>query len=128
MNSDADVCNVASQDKRPDSVLNYWRKMLTFREQFPDTLVFGDFEPINVDDSPVFAYWRKSDGASDEEDVLVVLNMTAGEDFSFNLPVGRTYAVMQSTASGKGAGHLEGDQVLNLSAYEGLVLGAKKQL
>jgi glycosidase len=60
MNLDADVCSVAAQDKRTDSVLNFRWKMLAFRKQHTETLVFGDFEPLSPDDSTVFAYWQKA--------------------------------------------------------------------
>jgi alpha-glucosidase len=125
MNSDAEVCNVAAQDKRPDSVLNFWRKMLAFRKQHTETLVFGDFEPLAVDDAPVFAYWRKSIQASGDKDVLVVLNMTARTDVVFALPGDGSYTTLEATnANGqtKTAGALMSGQDISLTAYEGLVL------
>ena len=127
MNSDAEVCNVASQDKRADSVLNFWRKMLAFRKLHAETLVFGDFEPLAVDGGPVFAYWRKSIQGLElgEKDVLVVLNMTARMDVVFTLPGDGAYATLESTnVSGpdKTAGALTSGQEVSLSAYEGMVL------
>jgi oligo-1,6-glucosidase len=125
MNSDAEACNVAAQDKRPDSVLNYWRKMLAFRKQHPDTLVFGDFEPLAVDDSPVFAYWRRDGKANGSNDVLVILNMTSKSDVSFILPGDGTFTILQTTnasAPAKAAPDFKGGQEIPLSAYEGLVI------
>lgn len=125
MNSDAEICNVAAQDKRPDSVLNYWRKMLAFRKQHADTLVFGDFEPLYQDDTPVFAYWRKNDQVQGSKDVLVLLNMTAGKDVPFTLPGNGSYTTLATTNVGdKGvsAGEFGSGQGITLSAYEGLVL------
>jgi oligo-1,6-glucosidase len=124
MNSDAEVCNVVSQDKRPDSVLNFWRKMLAFRKQHNETLVFGDFVPLAVDDAPVFAYWRKSIQPSGDKDVLVILNMTARTDVGLTLPGDGSYTTLETTnANGqtKTAGAWKGGQDVLLSAYEGLV-------
>jgi oligo-1,6-glucosidase len=125
MNSDAEACNVAAQDKRPDSVLNYWRKMLAFRKQHPDTLVFGDFEPLAVDDSPVFAYWRRDGKANGSNHVLVLLNMTAKSDVSFALPSDGIFTALQTTNSSglaKAAPDLRSGQEVSLSAYEGMVV------
>jgi len=125
MNSDAEVCNVAAQDKRPDSVLNFWRKMLAFRKQHTETLVFGNFEPLALDDAPVFAYWRKSTATQENKDVLVVLNMTAKADVVFTLPGDGSYTTLETTnASGQAklAGALTSGQGVSLSAYEGMVL------
>jgi alpha-glucosidase len=125
MNSDAKFCNVASQDKRPDSVLNFWRKMLTFRKQRTEPLVFGDFEPLAVDDAPVFAYWRKSIQRSGEKDLLVILNMTARTDVVFTLPGDGSYTTLETTnvhVKTKTAGAFTGRQDIPLTAYEGMVL------
>lgn len=125
MNSDAEACNVAAQDKRPDSVLNYWRKMLAFRKQHTDTLVFGDFEPLAVDDAPVFAYWRKDGQANGNKDVLVILNMTANADVSFKLPGDGSFSTLQTTnaiGQAKPAADLKSGQEITLSAYEGMVV------
>jgi oligo-1,6-glucosidase len=125
MNSDAEACNVAAQDKQPDSVLNYWRKMLAFRKQHPDTLVFGDFEPLAVDDSPVFAYWRRDGRENGSKDVLVVLNMTATSDASFVLPGDGTFTILQTTSmSGQAKTNLDlrSGQEVSLSAYQGLIV------
>jgi oligo-1,6-glucosidase len=125
MNSDADVCNVASQDKRADSVLNFWRKMLAFRKQHAETLVFGDFEPLALDDGPVFAYWRRSAEAGGGKDVLVVLNMTSKTDVMFTLPGEGSYSVLERTnvdGQGKTTGAMTSGQEVSLCAYEGMVL------
>jgi oligo-1,6-glucosidase len=125
MNSDAEICNVAAQDKRPDSVLNFWRKMLAFRKQHTDTLVFGDFEPLALDDEPVFAYWRKNVGDHGDKDVLVILNMTARTDVAFTMPRDGSYSTLETTnVSGltKTVGSLKSGQEISLSAYEGMVL------
>lgn len=123
MNSDAEVCNIAAQDTQPDSVLNYWRKMLAFRKQRADLLVFGDFEPLGLEDSPVFAYRRRDRQADGHKDMLVILNITAGSDVSFTLPGHAVFTVLQTTSGQAevGAG-LKSSQEIMLSAYQGMVL------
>lgn len=124
MNSDSAVCNVAEQEGRSDSVLNFWRRMLAFRKERAEALVFGDFEPLELDDGPVFAYRRKEIDGTGGGDLLVVLNMTAGEGVEFPLPGDGSYRILQSTESrdAKNVQRLRGGQSIALSAYAGLVL------
>jgi glycosidase len=99
--------------------------MLAFRKQHPDTLVFGDFEPLAVDDSPVFAYWRRDGRENGSKDVLVVLNMTATSDASFVLPGDGTFTILQTTSmSGQAKTNLDlrSGQEVSLSAYQGLIV------
>ncbi|KAM0720399.1 hypothetical protein Q7P37_004535 [Cladosporium fusiforme] len=124
MNSDGEACNVAAQDKRVDSVLNFWRKMLAFRKERAEALVFGDFEPLANDNGPVFAYRRKEIDGSGGGDLLIVLNMTEAEDVVFTLPGDGSYTLLQTTGKSdmKTVGRLRGGQEIPLSAYAGLVL------
>lgn len=125
MNGDGEICNVASQEQEPESVLNYWRKMLAFRKERAEALVFGDFEPVSeLDDGPVFAYWRKEVGDAGGADLLVLLNMANGMDVQFTLPGDGAYGVLQSTEvrDVKRIERLRGGEVVSLSAYGGLVL------
>jgi oligo-1,6-glucosidase len=98
--------------------------MLAFRKEHAETLVFGDFEPLAVDDGPVFAYWRRCTQGLGEKDVLVVLNMTAKTDVVLALPGDGAYTTL-ATTNGNGqtktAGALKSGQEVSLSAYEGMV-------
>lgn len=125
MNTDAEACNVADQDARPDSVLNFWRRMLAFRKEKRETLVFGDFEPLALDDAPVFAYRRRNLDVGGGEDVLVLLNMTASDGVVATLPGDGPYKILETTGAGqksKAGGDMRGGQDVSLGAYEGLVL------
>ena len=88
INSDFDLCNVAHQEKLSSSVLNFWRKMLAFRKQNAETIVFGDFEPVALDNHPVFAYHRTPMEDEVASKMLVALNMTSQSGVCFTLPVG----------------------------------------
>lgn len=65
------VLNVQEQESRPDSVLNYFRKMIQLRKQC-DTLIYGAFELIDMNNSQIIAYTRQLD----KEKLLVVLNFS----------------------------------------------------
>jgi oligo-1,6-glucosidase len=76
--------NVQEQEDRPDSVLNYFRKMVQLRKSNL-TLVYGAFELIDENNNQIFAYTRQLDN----EKLLVVLNfsdtaatLTSKEDIS----------------------------------------------
>jgi alpha-glucosidase len=66
--------NVDSESKDPDSVLSFYRQLLTMRHKEP-TLLEGDYLALNEDDPNVFAYLRRYKG----EAILVVLNMSSVE-------------------------------------------------
>ena len=66
--------NVAVEEKNPDSVLNYFRKMIAFRKANPE-LIFGTWKPVDRKNPKVFAYIR--DGG--ERKFLVILNFSCRE-------------------------------------------------
>ncbi|MEI7587693.1 alpha-glucosidase C-terminal domain-containing protein, partial [Runella sp.] len=63
--------NVASQEKNPDSVLNYFRKMIQFRKENL-VLVYGAFTMIDENNKQLFAYTR----SLEDQTFLVVLNFS----------------------------------------------------
>ena len=131
LNSDFQLCNVAHQEKLDNSVLKFWRKMLTFRRQYSDTLIFGDFTPVALDNSPVFSYHKTWVEPSTGDSLLVMLNLTNETGITTTLPAsvhGRavTYTMLECSRSKKGINVTgqkfhTGDEV-NLRAYEGLIL------
>ena len=52
--------NVAEQDLRPDSVLNYYRRLTALRKDaaYNDTFTYGTFQPAFEEFDRIFAYWR----------------------------------------------------------------------
>jgi alpha-glucosidase len=63
--------NVETESKDPDSVLSFYRQLLTMRHKEP-ALLEGDYLALNENDPNVFAYLRRYKG----EAILVVLNMS----------------------------------------------------
>lgn len=66
--------NVSDEEKNPDSVLNYFRKMVAFRKANPE-MVYGKYVPLDPHNPQVYAYLRRGDKRS----FLVVLNFSPKE-------------------------------------------------
>ena len=116
--------NVASQLDDPDSVLAFWRKMLRFRQEHADLLVYGDFKDLRPQDRDMFVFVKEPLQGGDR--VLAVLNFTTEEKSwevpsaaELGLPETPKLVPIMSTHSGKGRegvlGALEG-QVYLISA------------
>ena len=63
--------NVRDQDHNPNSLLNYYRRILQVRKQNP-ALIAGEYQPVHESATEYFAFLRKSE----EQTVLVVLNFS----------------------------------------------------
>ena len=66
--------NVASQETDPDSILNFYRRMIQVRKE-NRTLVYGDFKIIEVDNQHHFSFWRKDE----KHTYLVLINWSSQE-------------------------------------------------
>ena len=77
--------NVQEQLGREDSVLSFYKKLIALRKDpaYKDTLVYGDFVPVEDCGHNVIAYLRKSE----EQTILVAGNFNA-QDVSLKLPRG----------------------------------------
>jgi glycosidase len=64
--------NVESEKKDPDSILNFYRRLLALRHTDP-ALLEGEYVALNESDPNVLSYLRRYKN----EAVLVVLNMSA---------------------------------------------------
>jgi alpha-glucosidase len=64
--------NVESELKDPNSILNFYRKLLSLRHT-EAALLDGDYLPLNEDDSNVISYLRRTK----DETILVAINMSA---------------------------------------------------
>jgi alpha-glucosidase len=65
--------NVAIEERDPDSILNFYKRLIRLRRQQP-ALRDGDYVAVNRDDQNVLAYLRKSRVGNDA--ILVALNMS----------------------------------------------------
>ncbi len=71
LNPDWEFVNAALQETMEDSVLNYFRKILKLRKQFPE-LIYGKYELLEKENEEVYAYTR----ILNDEKILVVLNFS----------------------------------------------------
>ena len=56
--------NVAEQQSRPDSLLNYYKRLIALRksDDYLDTFTYGDFVPAYETEPGILAYLRKGEG------------------------------------------------------------------
>ena len=86
VNSNYKDINVQNQEDDPDSVLNYYRKLVATRKspEYKEVFTYGVFEPAYEDTEYVMAYYR----VSDNQRILVAANF--GKDaktIELNFPV-----------------------------------------
>ena len=64
--------NVAQQEAREDSILNYYKKLLALRksEEFRELFTYGDFRPMLETEDGILSYCR----SLNEKNVVVVAN------------------------------------------------------
>ena len=76
LNPDYTEINVEEQKARPDSVLNFYRKLTALKKSptYKETFTYGEFVPDHEDLDGIFAYHRKSDA----QDILVAANYGTG--------------------------------------------------
>lgn len=72
VNSNYKDINVQNQENDPDSVLNYYRKLVATRKspEYKEVFTYGVFEPAYEDTEYVMAYYR----VSDSQRILVAAN------------------------------------------------------
>jgi len=66
--------NVLIQEDNPNSVLNFYKKMITMRKENP-ILVYGEYNLILEEHEQIFAYTR----SLDKEKLVVICNLTEAE-------------------------------------------------
>jgi alpha-glucosidase len=85
--------NVATELKEPDSILNFYRRVLALRHQ-DSALRDGEYIALNENDPNVLSYLRRYK----DEAVLVVLNMSSSpQKVSFDLQAQRLSASKATT-------------------------------
>lgn len=69
--------NVAAQLDNPDSVLSYYKKLISLRksDEYKNTFVYGEFVPAFEQDEDIFAYYR----VLDDKKLMVIANFGAYE-------------------------------------------------
>jgi glycosidase len=77
--------NVAGQLYDPDSLLNFYRRLLLFRKQTP-ALISGDYLPLVEESTEVLAFLRSTPERDSSQTCLVILNLSdQPQNLSFDL-------------------------------------------
>ena len=98
VNSDKNHVNVKRQEKDPDSMLNYYKKLLSLRRKY-NALKLGDYISIETDNPEVYAYLR----VFEDERKLVILNFNAESvKVKLNLPKEEKHNIVFGTHRTKG--------------------------
>lgn len=85
--------NVAVEEKDPNSILNFYKQLISLRRSQP-ALRDGSYEALNRQDENVLSWLRKNPGRGDS--VIVALNMSAeSKTISFDL---KPQGIAQATA------------------------------
>ena len=74
MNPNYITINVRQQQEQPDSILNFYRRMIQLRKD-EKVLVYGDYELLMAEDPQIYAYTRSLEGRH----AVIICNMSASE-------------------------------------------------
>ena len=104
--------NVAQQEKDPESVLSYYKKLTALRKnpEYKETMVYGDFVPFMADEDRLMAFYRKG------EKTLLILGNYRKEERELELPAPVKKLVL-SNAEPRITG-----RKITLSGYEATIL------
>ena len=86
VNPNFQTINVQEQEMKSDSILHFYRKMISIR-QTNHVFIYGSFRPILEDHTSLFVYFRQDDDDDDEEECtyLIALNFSSEvQSFSLN--------------------------------------------
>ena len=110
--------NVEAEERDPDSVLRYYRKLIALRSdpEYKDSIVYGDFEPFMQEESRLMAFYRRG-----EKNCLLVLGNFRKEEREIELPVDVKAVLLSNVDQSEIRGRrirLEGYQALILAVSE----------
>lgn len=72
VNDDWKKKNAKMQSEDPNSLLEFWKKMLKFRKEYKDLFIYGRYEFVETEEEDVFAFTKESQGMKS----LTVVNMS----------------------------------------------------
>ena len=104
--------NVAEQEKDPESVLSYYKKLTALRKnpEYKETMVYGDFVPFMAEEDRLMAFYRKG------EKTLLILGNYRKEERELELPAPVKKLVLSNTEP-----RITGRKI-TLSDYEATIL------
>ena len=112
--------SIASQEKDPTSILNFYRKMIELRKKYP-VLVYGSFEVHVLTHPKVFSYYRR-----DKEYTLLILLNFSSEELEFRLD--RAYSnedLLRGLSNYRATGKIQTVGQVTLKPWEATILKIK---
>ncbi len=100
--------NVADENRDPDSVLNFYRKLIALRKNpaYSEVLTWGKFHPVYKENEGIFAYYRYTE----PKNILIICNFGMERKNLF-LPDGRWKILLANNAvrnTGAVASYIDG--------------------
>ncbi len=97
VNSNYTFINAEAQEKDPNSVLNYFRKLVQIRKEEP-TLIYGKYTLLDKENPSVFAYSRELNGKK----MLILLNFSEKiASFNLGLSINKSTVVLDNYSNTK---------------------------
>ena len=108
--------NMETQDTDPDSVLNYYRKLIALRKSpaYKEVFAYGEFLPVYQNTSSVMAYYRKTEN----QRILITANF-GKEAVSLTLEYPVKQILLSNMASAEPS--LPSNDIITLNSCEVLV-------
>ena len=108
--------NMETQDTDPDSVLNYYRKLIALRKSpaYKEVFAYGEFLPVYQNTSSVMAYYRKNE----KQRILITANF-GKEAVSLTLEYPVKQILLSNMASAEHS--LPANDIITLNSCEVLV-------
>ena len=106
--------NLESQKDDPDSIYQYYRRLLALRKDpaYAETVVYGDLLPVFEDQDRVMAYYRKS-----ADQTLLVIGNYKTQPQTLTLPSKIKHIVLNNLPQLK----TEGNEIM-LEGYQAVIL------
>ena len=106
--------NLEDQKKDPDSVYQYYRRLLALRKDpaYAETVVYGELVPVFEDQNRVMAYYRKS-----ADQTLLVIGNYKTQPQTLTLPAGIRKIVLNNLPQLK----TDGNEIV-LEGYQAVIL------
>lgn len=105
--------NAADQQNDPDSVRNFYKKLIALRKDpvYKETIVYGSFEPVWEDRHNLMAYYRKGDKT------LLVVGNYQNEEQEITLPSGYKNVLLNNYAD-----IVQNENAIQMHGYQVLIL------
>ena len=108
-----ETLNEGKEEDDPDSVLNFYRRLLKVRKGLP-AVIYGSTEFLEMDDPELMVYIRRAEGQE-----LISINNFSGSERSYRLPAG--YEAAELLISNCGDPIIK-DGVIDLRPWEAVTL------